>query len=179
MGIKPRLTMGLALLFPLFVAGAQSASAATRAPLFRPPVIQIRQSHGSAVPAQGFTNPFATSGVTAFAGLGPCDPALGGFFCYTPGEPVVAVGPSDVVETANAAAAVYSKTTGAKLSLPRGWNHHDRKRERCGQDLQDAGAAHHIGHIHRPDDESDCHDQRQQLRHRDCRHARRLQCDRR
>ncbi len=53
----------------------------------------------------------APGGVTEFAGMGSCEAG----FCYTPGEPVVAVGPSDVVETVNDAAVVYSKT-GTKLA---------------------------------------------------------------
>jgi hypothetical protein len=50
--------------------------------------------------------------VPSFAGMGPCEVGL----CWTPGEPVVAVGPSHVVQTVNAAAAVYNKLTGVKLT---------------------------------------------------------------
>jgi hypothetical protein len=35
---------------------------------------------------------------------------------YTPGEPVIAVGPTDIVETVNEAAAVYDKATGTLLA---------------------------------------------------------------
>lgn len=45
--------------------------------------------------------------LTEFAGWGPCDPSG---FCWGPGEPVVAVGPSDVLETVNTVATVYSKS---------------------------------------------------------------------
>lgn len=50
-----------------------------------------------------------------FNGLGPCEQYSSTFDCWTPGEPAVAVGPNDIVETVNEAAAVYSKT-GTKLA---------------------------------------------------------------
>ena len=37
-------------------------------------------------------------------------------FCWTPGEPAVAVGPSDVLETVNTVATVYSKSPARKLA---------------------------------------------------------------
>ncbi len=55
-------------------------------------------------PAAG-TQPLAA--LTEFPGWGPCDPSG---FCWGPGEPVVAVGPSDVLETVNTVATVYSKS---------------------------------------------------------------------
>jgi hypothetical protein len=48
-----------------------------------------------------------------YSGLGSC----GLNYCWAPGEPVVAVGPSDLVETVNSQAAVYDKATGAQLAL--------------------------------------------------------------
>ena len=116
MGTKLRLTLALSPLFGLLLAGAAGASAATRAPLIKPPVIRIHEPRSFRAPGPGVSRPIPLSSITQFGGLGPCDPASGGFFCYTPGEPVVAVGPTDIVETANAAAAVYSKSTGAKLA---------------------------------------------------------------
>lgn len=47
-----------------------------------------------------------------FPGAGPCDIT----YCWTPGEPVIAVGTSDVVETVNTVATVYSKSTGTLLA---------------------------------------------------------------
>ena len=44
--------------------------------------------------------------------MGPCEAGS----CWTPGEPVIAVGPTDIVETVNAAATIYSKTTGSQLT---------------------------------------------------------------
>jgi hypothetical protein len=49
----------------------------------------------------------------AFSGLGPC----GLTFCWAPADPVVAVGPTDIVETVNTQAAVYSKATFAQLAV--------------------------------------------------------------
>ena len=47
-----------------------------------------------------------------FPAQGPCQDA----FCWTPGEPVIAVGPTDILETVNTAATVYDKSTGTKLA---------------------------------------------------------------
>jgi hypothetical protein len=57
--------------------------------------------------------------VHEFAGMGPCEAG----WCYTPGEPVIAVGPSDVVETVNEAATVYDKagTQLAELDFATFW----------------------------------------------------------
>ncbi len=49
----------------------------------------------------------SASGLTEFPGWGPCDPSG---FCWDAGEPTIAVGPSDVLETVNTVATVYSKT---------------------------------------------------------------------
>jgi hypothetical protein len=51
-------------------------------------------------------------GVHQFAGMGPCEAG----FCWAPGEPVIAVGPSHIVQTVNAAATVYEKSTGNLLA---------------------------------------------------------------
>jgi hypothetical protein len=130
MGTKLRLTLALPLLFALLLAGALSASAATRsasavtrsasavtrAPLFKPPAVRIHEPRSFRAAGPAVSRPVPASSITEFGGLGPCDPASGGYLCSTPGEPVVAVGPTDIVETANTAAAVYSKATGAKLA---------------------------------------------------------------
>jgi hypothetical protein len=50
-----------------------------------------------------------------FAGLGSTEQYGSVFYSYTPGEPVLAVGPSDVVETVNEAAGVFDKN-GNKLA---------------------------------------------------------------
>ena len=55
--------------------------------------------------------PSIPGGVHQFAGMGPCEAG----FCWAPGEPVIAVGPNHVVQTVNAAATVYDKSTGAFL----------------------------------------------------------------
>ena len=57
----------------------------------------------------------AAASLTEFPGLGPSEDYGGTFYFYTPGEPVLAVGPNDIVETVNDAAAVYDKT-GHKLA---------------------------------------------------------------
>lgn len=65
---------------------------------------RIRRSPGTFVPAATTAAPVAG---TEFPGWGPCDPSG---FCWDPGEPVIAVGPTDVLETVNTVATVYSKT---------------------------------------------------------------------
>ncbi len=125
MGSKLRFTLALALLSALLGAASESAAAATGAPLFSPPFSQVHEPRGFAIPKPVPSSQLPPSGLTEFSGLGPCDPAQGGFLCNTPGEPVVAVGPSDIVETANTAAAVYDKSTGTKLAefdFPSFWN---------------------------------------------------------
>ncbi len=52
-------------------------------------------------------------GLREFPALGNCGTA----YCWTPGEPVVAVGPTDILETENTEAAVYSKATFAQLTV--------------------------------------------------------------
>jgi hypothetical protein len=65
---------------------------------------RIRKAPGTVVPAATIAAPGA---VPEFPGWGPCDPSG---FCWDPGEPVIAVGPTDVLETVNTVATVYSKT---------------------------------------------------------------------
>src|SRR5271165_2429162 len=48
----------------------------------------------------------AAAPLNEFAGLGPTEDYGGTYYFYTPGEPVIAVGPHDIVETVNEAAAV-------------------------------------------------------------------------
>ena len=50
-----------------------------------------------------------------FQGLGPTEQYGGSFYSFTPGEPSVAVGSNDIVETVNEAAAVFDKS-GHKLA---------------------------------------------------------------
>lgn len=54
----------------------------------------------------------AQAAITQFAGFGPCDPSG---FCWDAGEPTVSVGPSDVLQTTNTVATIYSRT-GTKLA---------------------------------------------------------------
>jgi hypothetical protein len=63
-------------------------------------------------PAIPFTR---TSGITEFAGLGSSESYAGTTYFWTPGEPTVAVGPSDILQTANQAAAVFNKS-GTKMA---------------------------------------------------------------
>jgi hypothetical protein len=54
----------------------------------------------------------AQGALTEFTGWGPCDPSG---FCWDAGEPDIAVGPNNVLETTNTVATVFSKT-GTKLA---------------------------------------------------------------
>jgi hypothetical protein len=65
---------------------------------------RIRRAPRTFAPAAAIAAPGA---LTEFPGWGSCDPSG---FCWDPGEPVIAVGPSYVLETVNTAATVYSKT---------------------------------------------------------------------
>ena len=69
------------------------------------------------VPRTKVTVPFVPTSapITEFPGLGPAETYGATTYFWTPGEPVLAVGPSDILQTANEAAAVYSKT-GTKLA---------------------------------------------------------------
>jgi len=74
------------------------------------------QFHRSAhpPPAVPFV-PAASASPVEFAGLGPSESYGGTTYFWTPGEPVVAVGPNDILQTANVAAAVFDKS-GHKLA---------------------------------------------------------------
>jgi hypothetical protein len=98
------LLLALAVLAPAVATVTQSDHAAADAfsPLSRTVPSHIRQPPGFLAPAPRLSAP---SGANEFPGMGPC---LGGV-CFAPGEPVIAVGPNDVLETVNAAATVYSK----------------------------------------------------------------------
>jgi hypothetical protein len=85
------------------LAHSGPASADSVSPLSRTVPIHIRQPPGFPPTVARLSAP---SGVSEFPGMGPC---LGGL-CFAPGEPVIAVGPNDVLQTVNAAATVYSKT---------------------------------------------------------------------
>src|SRR5262249_18246068 len=87
-------------------------SLATAAQPTPPRIVPERRSRepGGLRPRAGIVIP---GGVHRFLGMGPCDIQ----FCWAPGEPVIAVGPSHVVQTVNAAATVYDKSTGALLAV--------------------------------------------------------------
>jgi hypothetical protein len=72
---------------------------------------QVSRSPAPVVPFR----PSSTSALTEFQGLGPSETYGGTTSFWTPGEPVVAVGPSDILQTANEAAAVFNKS-GTKLA---------------------------------------------------------------
>jgi hypothetical protein len=113
MGSKLRLTVSITLALAFLGAAAPLAAAVTRAPLAKPPATRITEPRAYSSPRLHVSS---GPGVTGFPGLGACDPIPDGLSCSTPGEPVIAVGPSDVLETANTAAAVYDKSIGAKLA---------------------------------------------------------------
>ena len=72
---------------------------------------QVRISHAPAKPV-----PFsASSTITEFQGLSSSETYAGTTYFWTPGEPVIAVGPSAILQTANQAAAVFDKS-GHKLA---------------------------------------------------------------
>ncbi len=89
--LTPPVAAGASEAVPTAVALTQT-TVPTRIP--RPP--------GYVAPVQ----PLSPGPAGEFPGMGSCD----ALFCWAPGEPVIAVGPSDVVQTVNTAAAVYSKT---------------------------------------------------------------------
>jgi hypothetical protein len=93
-------TFPAALMFsPPIAAGASSGHRQEKDPGVR--VTTIRAAHpGFAPQAQA----------VEFQGLGPTEQYGGSFYSFTPGEPSVAVGPSDIVETVNEAAAVFDKS---------------------------------------------------------------------
>lgn len=100
---------------------APGAGAGTRA---RGDSIHVRSSRVIA-PASHLSAP---DGISQFPGETPC---LGGL-CSTPGEPVVAVGASDVLQTSNTAATVYGKT-GTKLA------EFDFYKSFWGEEVEDCG----------------------------------------
>jgi Fibronectin type III domain len=108
---------GSAVLATAFVAGMAAgggrsgastggAGAASSATLTIP-------EHVSAKGASVIVTPVPAVPAAEFPALGSC----GLSFCWAPGEPVVAVGPTDLLETVNTQAAVYSKATSAQLAL--------------------------------------------------------------
>jgi hypothetical protein len=106
-GVLASVVLGALVVTVIAVAPAGAAAETdpppTRAALIRTVPTRVPQPRGFLAPAPSLSPPL---GVSEFPGMGPCQ----GGFCYTPGEPVIAVGPSDVVQTVNAAATVYSKT---------------------------------------------------------------------
>jgi hypothetical protein len=63
---------------------------------------QLRRTGRAARPVP-FTN---ATPATEFQGLGSSETYAGTTYFWTPGEPVIAVGPNDIVQTVNEAAAV-------------------------------------------------------------------------
>ncbi|HMD46354.1 MAG TPA: IPT/TIG domain-containing protein [Acidimicrobiales bacterium] len=103
------LVMGLVTAVPIGVVGVTVPAGGTAVRAGAHPVTfpeRIRAGHPGAR-----VHP---AGRSQFPGLGPCD-TVG--FCYTPGEPTVAAGPTDILETANTQLAVYNKATGAQLAV--------------------------------------------------------------
>lgn len=82
---------------------ALAAGAAFGASPSGPSPQRVRTDPAPAPAAQ--IQPLST--LAEFPGWGPCDPSG---FCWDAGEPVLAVGPSDVLETVNTVATVYSKS---------------------------------------------------------------------
>jgi hypothetical protein len=100
------LLVGALLVAPAAADAGTSAGAAAGGVALTPVRVtipeHIRAPRGGSPTFRSFSAP---AGVVAFPGMASC---LGGI-CFTPGEPVIAVGPSDVLQTVNAAATVYSK----------------------------------------------------------------------
>ena len=97
-----------AILCCLLGAGTAGAAPGTSASGHRltPPQRERATAGASSPSAHRRRHPFQ------FPAQGPCQ----GGFCWTPGEPVIAVGPTEILETVNTAATVYNKTTGAQLA---------------------------------------------------------------
>jgi hypothetical protein len=91
-------------------SGLGGGSLATSAPSPATGVpTRIPRPPGYVAPAQRLATRAAP---IEFFGHGACDVR----FCWSPGEPVIAVGPTDIVQTVNTAATVYSKT-GTQLAV--------------------------------------------------------------
>jgi hypothetical protein len=93
----------------LTVTPAALATGAAHAARAGAPAQRVPRASRAATAAPQSLPPGA---LTHFPGWEPCDPSG---FCWDAGEPVVAVGPSDVLETVNTVATVYSKS-GTKLA---------------------------------------------------------------
>jgi len=92
----------LAALAALTALGGQALGARPQRAGTAPSRIRVSRSDGA--PAARIQPPGA---LTEFPGWGPCDPSG---FCWDAGEPVVAVGPSYILETVNTVATVFSKS---------------------------------------------------------------------
>jgi hypothetical protein len=112
--LLPRKLDRWALLFGLAVAVMSLWSAARAdgafSPLNRTVPILVREPRGHVAPTPRL-NAFA--GVSQFPGMAGCV----GFICATPGEPVIAVGPSDVLQTVNTSATVYNKAGASRAEF--------------------------------------------------------------
>ena len=104
-----RVRIATAAILCALLAAAGTAGAAPPAGLghrLPPPQRERASAHATAPALHVSHHPFE------FPGEGPCQDG----FCWTPGEPVIAVGPTDILETVNTAATVYDKSTGTKLA---------------------------------------------------------------
>ncbi len=100
--------LGLAALSVLLFAASVTAAFDISAGHALAPPARTRAPRGSQPAAAPLAH---RPNLTEFPAQGPC----GQIFCWTPGEPVLAVGPSDVLETVNTEATVYTKS-GTKLA---------------------------------------------------------------
>jgi hypothetical protein len=101
----------LGLHVPTWVSGASPTPRGDRSSEGDSGDSQLQRTTTGARPVR-FTN---ASPATEFPGLGSSETYGATTYFWTPGEPVLAVGPNDILQTVNEAAAVYDKT-GKKLA---------------------------------------------------------------
>jgi hypothetical protein len=99
----------------LLICSMTSSATAFSTPLSRTDAIANLALAPIPVPPGTVVNGLSGSRIVGeqYSGLGSC----GLTYCWLSGEPVVAVGPTDLVETVNTQAAVYDKATGTQLAL--------------------------------------------------------------
>ena len=96
------------------VGSRTQAGAATTTVVDPPAILPVHTpAKSSPTPQTPQVLPSAPGVVESFDGLGSC----GTTYCWSPGEPDVAVGPTDIVETVNTQAAIYDKATGSQLAV--------------------------------------------------------------